>query len=198
MNQALAFNPKVDELLAKAKHWQRELQALRELALACDLVEEIKWGQACYTLNNANVVLIHGFKDYCALAFFKGALLQDPESLLIQQTENVQATRQLRFTSLEQIQQQAAVITTYIHAAIAVETAGLNVTLKATEDFSVPAEFQSLQDNNAQLKAAFAALTPGRQRGYLLYFAGAKQAKTRLARIEKFIPRIFAGLGLHD
>lgn len=191
-------HPKVDEAIGKAKKWQSEFKALRALAQGSGLVEDFKWGQPCYTLDNANVVLIHGFKDYCALLFFKGALLDDKHQLLVQQTEKVQSARQLRFTSLQQINDQAAKISDYISAAMAVEKAGLKVELKKTEAFEVAEEFQRQLDADTNLKEAFEALTPGRQRAYLLYFAGAKQAKTRAARVEKYIPRILDGLGMDD
>lgn len=192
------MNPQVDAFLSRSKKWQAEFRALRALILECGLTEELKWGQPCYTLDGKNVVLIHGFKNYCAVLFHKGALLKDPKRILIQQTENVQAARQLRFTSLEEIERVASTIKAYVREAIAVEKAGLTVALKKTEDFKVPVELQARFDKSPALKKAFQALTPGRQRGYLYFFAQAKQAKTREARIEKFVPKILAGEGLDD
>lgn len=191
-------NPKVDALLGKAKSWQEEFELLREIALACDLVEDFKWGQPCYTLENANIVLIHGFKEYCAFLFFKGALLKDPKGILVQQTENVQAARQIRFASVQQIEKMKNTLKTYIREAIDVEKSGLSVEFKKTDEFAVPEEFQRQLDETPGLKDAFEALTPGRQRGYLLHFSSAKQSKTRETRIEKCIPMIFDGLGLND
>lgn len=188
-------NPKVDAIFAKAKQWQDEFAKLRTVALSTKLTEDVKWGQACYTLDGHNVVLIHGFKEYCALLFFKGALLKDPDGLLIQQTANVQSARQIRFTSAKDI--KPAVLKSYIQQAIEVEKAGLKVDLKKTGEFAMPDEFKArLKD--AKLKKAFEALTPGRQRAYLLHFGGAKQAATREARIDKCTPMILAGKGLND
>lgn len=189
-------SPKVDALLAREKRWPREFAALRELVLACGLDETVKWGQACYTLGEANIVLIHGFKDYCALLFFKGALMQDPQGLLIQQTPNVQSGRQIRFHDLKAVTQRGTVLKAYVRAAIAVERAGLKVAKKETADYPVPEEFRAALDDSPALKAAFTALTPGRQRAYLYYFAQAKQSQTRLARIEKHRQRILDGQGL--
>ena len=191
-------NPSVDFYFAKAKSWGPELQSLRTIALSTQLTEELKWGHPCYTLDGTNIVLIHAFKDYCALLFFKGALLPDPANILIQQTENVQAARQIRFTSAAQITQMDATVIAYIHQAIAAEHSGLKVAFKATKDFPLPDELLGELDENPDLAAAFHALTPGRQRGYALYFAGAKQSKTRQARIEKSIPGILEGRGLDD
>jgi uncharacterized protein YdeI (YjbR/CyaY-like superfamily) len=191
-------NPNVDSMLANAKNWQEEFVLLREIALACELTEALKWGQPCYTLGKANIVLIHGFKDYCALLFFKGALLADSKNILVQQTDNVQAARQIRFTSAAQIKKMKSTLKAYIDAAIAVEKAGLNVEFKQTNEFAVPEEFQQQLDATPGLKEAFEALTPGRQRGYLLHFSSAKQSKTRSSRIEKSIPLIFEGLGIND
>lgn len=191
-------NPEVDALLAKPGKWQDEIKALRALALACDLVEEIKWGQPCYTLGGANIVLIHTFKEYCALLFFKGALMTDPDQMLIQQTANVQAARQLRFTGARQIVDAAARIKGYIGEAIAIEQAGLQVAFKPTAQFDIPAEFAARLAASAALRTAFAALTPGRQRAYLLHFGAPKQAKTRASRIEKATSHILAGKGLDD
>ncbi len=191
-------NPKVDAFLGRAKNWQKEFGALREIALASNLTEDLKWGQPCYTLENANIVLIHGFKEYCAFLFFKGALLKDPNNILVQQTENVQAARQIRFTSVQQIEKMKTTLKAYIREAIAIEKSGLTVEFKKTDEFAVPEEFQRQLDETPGLKDAFEALTPGRQRGYLLHFSSAKQSKTREARIEKCIPMIFDGLGLND
>lgn len=192
------MNPKVDFFFNKAGKWQKEYQKLRTITLDCGLSEELKWGVPCYTYKNSNVVLIHGFKEYCALLFHKGALLHDTENILIQQTENVQSARQIRFTNLEEILELEAVIKAYIHEAIEVEKAGLKVEMKKTKEFEMPEEFQTALDEDPELKEAFKALTPGRQRGYLLHFSGAKQSKTRVSRIEKAIPDIFAGKGLND
>lgn len=192
------MNPAVDFFFNKATKWQDEYEKLRRIALDCGLTEELKWGVPCYTFQQSNVVLIHGFKDYCALLFTKGVLLHDAESLLVQQTENVQAARQLRFTGLKQILALEATIKAYLFEAIEVERAGLKVTLKKPEEFPVAEEFQQKLDENAALKAAFEALTPGRQRAYLLHFSAPKQAKTRTARVEKSIPDILNGKGLND
>lgn len=192
------MNPKVDFFFTKESKWQKEYGQLRTLVLDCGLTEELKWGVPCYTEKGSNVVLIHGFKDYCALLFHKGALLNDAEGILIQQTENVQSARQIRFANLQEIIEMKAVLKSYIFEAIEVEKAGLKVELKKTKEYEVPEEFQAKLDMNPALKTAFEALTPGRQRGYLLHFASAKQAKTREARIEKVIPQIFEGKGLTD
>ncbi len=191
-------NPKVDFYFNKAKKWQQEQEKLRVIALDCGLAEELKWGCPCYTLNGTNIVLIHAFKDYCAFLFFKGSLLKDPHGILIQQTENVQVARQIRFTSLMQIVEMEATIKAYIHEAIEVEKAGLKVELKKTAEFNMPDEFQHKLDAIPALKTAFEALTPGRQRGYLLYFSSAKQSATRQARVEKYMPQILNGKGLDD
>ena len=192
------MNPKVDGLLKKAKKWQEEFETLREIVLGCPLTEEVKWGQACYTSDGTNIVLIHGFKEYCALLFFKGALLKDPKGILIQQTEHVQAARQIRFTNVREIVAMKPILKAYILEAIEVEKAGLKVKLNKTSDFKVAEEFKKKLDENAALKKAFAALTPGRQKGYLLYFSAAKQSKTREARVEKCMPQILKGKGLLD
>lgn len=192
------MNPKVDGLLKKARKWQEEFETLRQIVLGFALTEEVKWGQACYTSEGRNIVLIHGFKDYCAILFFKGALLKDPKGILIQQTENVQAARQIRFTNAREIVAMEPILKAYIREAIAVEESGLKVKLKKTSDFKVPEELQKKWDEIPALKKAFAALTPGRQRGYLFYFANAKQSKTRAARIEKCMPQILQGKGLDD
>ena len=191
-------NPKVDFYFNKAKKWQEELLLLRTIALDCGLTEELKWGVPCYTLQNSNIVLIHDFKEYCAFLFFKGVLLNDTAGILIQQTKNVQVGRQARFTNALEIVELKPILKTYIYEAIEVEKAGLKVDLKKTTEYTVPVEFQHKLDHIPDLKAAFEALTPGRQRGYLLHFAAAKQAKTREARVEKFIPQILSGKGLDD
>ncbi len=192
------MNPDVELFLDNATKWQEEMRLLRTIVLDCGLTEEYKWMHPCYTLRNKNVVLIHGFKDYCALLFHKGALLKDPRNILIQQTKNVQAARQLRFTSIKEIEKLEPMIKAYIHEAIAIEEAGLKVTFKKTSDFPVPEEFQQVLDKNPDLKRAFYALTPGRQRAYLFYFSQPKQSKTRESRIEKYLPRIFHGKGMDD
>ncbi|EPZ42474.1 YdeI/OmpD-associated family protein [Alicyclobacillus acidoterrestris] len=190
------LNPKVDEFLSKAKKWREEYEKLRDIALDCDLTEEFKWMHPCYTFENKNIVLIHGFKEYCALLFHKGALLQDTHGILIRQTENVQAARQIRFTSVQEIIEMEPILKSYIYNAIAVEQSGLKVELK--KDFTIPEEFQSKLDENPALKTAFEALTPGRQRAYILYFSQPKQSKTRVSRIEKCVGRILDGKGLND
>lgn len=192
------MNPKVDVMISKATQWQREFTALRAIVLDCGLIEDFKWGQPCYTLGGKNIVLIHGFKEYCGLLFFKGALLSNADDLLIQQTENVQAARQARFTSVEEIKAQQNNIKASIFEAIEIEKAGLKVTLKKTEDFAVPEELQVKLDELPALKTAFEALTPGRQRAYLFHFSQPKQAKTREARVEKYIPQILNGKGIND
>ena len=192
------MNSKVDWFFNKAGEWQKEYQELREIVLDCDLVEELKWGQPCYMFEKRNIVLIHGFKEYCALLFFKGALLKDPKGILIQQTENVQAARQIRFTNVREIVKLKAVIKAYIYEAVKVEEAGLKVNYKKTEEFNIPAEFQSKLDENRALKTAFYALTPGRQRAYIFYFASAKQSKTRAVRVDKYIKKILRGKGMED
>jgi uncharacterized protein YdeI (YjbR/CyaY-like superfamily) len=192
------MNPNVDFFFDKAKKWQDELVRLRTMALDCGLTEELKWGVPCYTYQNSNVVLIHAFKEYCALLFFKGALLNDAEGILIRQTENVQAARQVRFTNAKEIAGMERVLKAYIYEAIEVEKAGLKVPLKKTKEFAVPEEFQSKLDKLPALKKAFNALTPGRQRAYLLYFSAPKQSKTRVSRVEKCLPQILDGKGLDD
>jgi uncharacterized protein YdeI (YjbR/CyaY-like superfamily) len=191
-------NPKVDGVLRQAKKWHEEFETLRAIVLDCPLTEELRWYQPCYRFRNQNVVLIHGFKEYCALLFFKGALLQDPNSILVQQTENVQAARQIRFTSVREIVKMEPILKAYILEAIEVEKAGLKVKLKKTSDFKIPKEFQSKLDEMPALKTAFRALTPGRQRAYLLHFSQPKQSKTREARIEKCTQQILNGKGLND
>jgi uncharacterized protein YdeI (YjbR/CyaY-like superfamily) len=191
-------NPKVDAFLRKAKKWQEEFEKLRRIVLGCGLTEELKWGKPCYTFQKSNIVLIHGFKGYCALLFFKGALLKDPKGILIQQTENVQAARQVRFSDVREIVKLEPILTAYIHEAIEAEKAGLEVSYKKTSEFKIPEEFQNKLDENPALKTAFKALTPGRQRGYILYFSAPKQSKTRESRIEKCKQQILNGKGLND
>lgn len=193
-----SINPKVDFYFNKDQRWQKEIGKLRTIVLDCGLSEELKWGCPCYTFQGSNIVLIHVFKEYCALLFFKGALLNDPNGILIQQTKNVQSARQIRFTSLHEVIDLEKALNTYIFEAIEAEKAGLRVTLKKTEDFPVPAEFQYKLDKIPALKTAFEVLTPGRQRAYLFYFSQAKQSKTRELRVEKYIPQILAGKGLDD
>ncbi len=193
-----ARNPKVDAFIDRAEKWRAEYIALREILLKAGLTEELKWGVPCYALNGKNVALIHGFKDYCAVLFVKGALLKDARGLLIRQTDNVQAARQMRFTSLGEIAAREDGLAAYILEAAEIERAGLSVDFKESADFSVPDEFRARLDESPQLKAAFDALTPGRQRAYLLHFSGAKQSATRAARVEKCIPKILAGKGLDD
>ena len=193
------MNPKVvDRFLDKAKKWQQEMKLLREICLDCGLTEEFKWMHPCYTFQGKNVVLIHGFKEYCALLFHKGVLLKDTNNILIQQTENVQSARQIRFTSLQEIIDLKSTIKAYIFEAMEVEKAGLEVPMKKTSEFKMPDEFKVPLDNDPDLKAAFQGLTPGRQRGYLLYFSQAKQSTTRTSRVEKYIPKILQGKGLND
>jgi len=192
------MNPKVDAFLAKEKKWQEEFKKLRQIILDCQLTEELKWGQPCYALEGTNIVLMHGFKEYCALLFMKGALLKDAKGVLIQQTENVQSARQIRFTNVQEINKMEKTLKSYIHEAIEVEKAGLKVELKKTTDFKVPEEFQSKLDKLPALKTAFDALTPGRQRAYLFYFSQPKQSKTRESRVEKYIPKILDGMGFDD
>ena len=191
-------NSKVDWFFDKPTQWQKEYQKLRAIILDCNLTEELKWGQPCYAFEKRNIVLIHGFKDYCAVLFFKGALLKDKKKILIQQTENVQAPRQIRFTGLSEVKKLEATLKTYIYDAVEVEESGVKVPLKKTAEFKMPEEFKKKLDKNTALKNAFYELTPGRQRGYLLYFSSAKQAKTREARIEKYTKQIMAGKGLED
>jgi len=193
-----ATNPKVDFYFSKSKKWEKELEQLREIVLDCGLREELKWGCPCYVFEKTNIVLIHVFKEYCALLFFKGALLHDAHGILIQQTENVQAARQARFINVREIVKKGKILKAYIYEAIEVEKAGLKVELKKTTEYATPEEFQKKLDKNSALKKAFKALTPGRQRGYLLYFAAPKQSQTRVSRIEKYIPQILKGKGLND
>lgn len=191
-------NPKVDEFLGKAKKWKEEYETLRNIVLDCDLTEEFKWMHPCYTFENKNIVLIHGFKEYCALLFHKGALLQDAHGLLIQQTENVQGARQIRFTNLQEIVATESILKAYIHEAIEVEKAGLEVDFKKNEEFIIPEELHNKFNEIPALKTAFEALTPGRQRAYILHFSQAKQSKTRESRIEKCMQKILDGKGLKD
>lgn len=192
------MNTKVDSFLSKAKRWQEEMTLLREIVLECGLKEDYKWMHPCYTYQDSNIVLIHGFKDYCALLFFKGVLMKDQEGILIQQTENVQDRRQIRFRSLEEIVRLKPVIKDYIKEAIKIEQSDLKVEFKKTSDFNMPGEFQKRLESDKKLKVAFDGLTPGRQRGYLLYFSSAKQPQTRESRIEKYILKILDGKGLDD
>jgi len=192
------MNPKVDWFFTKDTQWQKEYEKLRTIILNCGLMEELKWGCPCYTFENTNIVLIHGFKEYCALLFFKGALLNDPNGILIQQTKNVQSARQIRFTNAKEIVKMEKILKAYVYEAIEVERAGLKVKLKKTSEFKTPEEFQKRLDKNTALKKAFDALTPGRQRAYIFYFSQAKQSKTREARVEKYIKQILNGNGLDD
>lgn len=191
------MNPAVDFYFSKDR-WQKELEQLRMIVLNCGLAEELKWGCPCYSFQKANIVLIHVFKEYCALLFFKGALLNDADGILIQQTKNVQAARQVRFTNVREIIQLKAVLKAYIYEAVEVEKAGLKVNLKKPSEFDMAEEFQIKLDTIPRLKKAFTALTPGRQRAYLLHFAAPKQSKTREARVEKCMPQILKGKGLND
>ncbi|RFP12286.1 hypothetical protein D0T25_30770 [Duganella sp. BJB488] len=192
------MNPRVDAYVGKPGTWQDAFKKLRAIALDCDLAEDFKWGHPCYTLDDQNIVLMHGFKEYCALLFFKGALMQDPKSILIQQTENVQAGRQIRFTSADEIAKMASTLKSYIREAIKVERSGAQVAFKKTAEFAMPEEFLNQLEESPELQEAFAALTPGRQRGYLLHFSSAKQAKTRESRVAKCVPHILKGKGLDD
>lgn len=191
------MNSKVDFYFNKTE-WHEELVKLRALVLDCGLTEELKWGTPCYTYEKRNIVLIHVFKEYCALLFFKGALMSDPDNILIQQTENVQSARQIRFTNVKEVTKRAAAIKNYIKEAIRIEKSGLKVTLKKPEEFRMAEEFQTKLDKDVNLKKAFEALTPGRQRAYLLHFSSPKQSKTRESRVEKAIPQILDGKGLND
>lgn len=192
------MNPKVDWFFNKDTKWQDAYQTLRTIILDTGLNEELKWGQPCYTFEKSNICLIHGFKDYCAVLFMKGALLKDPKGILIQQTKNVQAARQIRFTNVTEITKLKKTLKSYIYEAIEAEESGLKVAFKKSSEFEVPEEFQTKLDKKPALKKAFYSLTAGRQRGYLLYFASAKQAKTRESRVEKYIPKILEGAGLED
>ncbi|MEO6539932.1 MAG: YdeI family protein, partial [Ferruginibacter sp.] len=191
------MNPKVDFYFSKGK-WQEEINKLRKIVLDCGLTEELKWGVPCYRFGETNIVLIHVFKEYCALLFFKGVLLNDANGILVQQTKNVQAARQVRFTGAREIVKQERILKAYVYEAIEVEKAGLKVDLKKTAEFKIPEEFQDKLDKKPALKKAFHALTPGRQRAYILYFSAAKQTGTRESRVEKYIPHILKGKGLND
>jgi uncharacterized protein YdeI (YjbR/CyaY-like superfamily) len=192
------MSPKVDAFLKRQDKWRAEFEKLREILLDSGLTEDLKWGQPCYALDDKNVVLMHGFKEYCALLFHKGALLKDPKGVLIQQTKNVQSARQIRFTSVKDVTKLEKTLKAYVRQAIEIERAGLKVPLKKTEDFELPEEFESKLAASTKLKAAFAALTPGRQRAYIFYFSQPKLSRTRAARVEKHIARILEGLGLDD
>ena len=193
-----SMNPKVDFYFSKDNKWQEEIKKLRTIVLGCGLTEELKWGCPCYTFQKSNIVLIHVFKEYCALLFFKGALLNDANGILIQQTENVQAARQVRFTNVREIFEMEPILKAYIYEAIEVEKAGLKVDFKKTTEFIIPGEFQNKLDKIPALKTAFRALTPGRQRAYILHFSAAKQSKTRESRVEKCVRQILNGKGLDD
>ena len=192
------MNPKADWFFSKETKWQEAYSELRMLILDCGLTEELKWGCPCYTVGNNNIVLIHGFKDYCALLIMQGALLKDKKKILVQQTENVQSARQIRFKNVEEILKNKSTIKSYIKEAIILEKAGMKVELKKTTEYKIPEEFQAVLDDMLELKKAFQALTPGRQRGYLLYFSAPKQTKTKEARIEKYLQHILDGKGLND
>jgi uncharacterized protein YdeI (YjbR/CyaY-like superfamily) len=192
------MSPKVDAFLKRQEKWRAPFEKLREILLGSGLHEDLKWGQPCYALDGKNVALIHGFKEYCAILFHKGALLKDPKAVLIQQTKNVQAARQIRFTSAQEVTKLEKTLKAYLREAIEIERAGLRVQFKKTEDFELPEELESKLAKNAKLKAAFGALTPGRQRAYIFHFSQPKQSKTRAARVEKHSPRILKGLGLDD
>jgi uncharacterized protein YdeI (YjbR/CyaY-like superfamily) len=192
------MNPKVDAFLEREKKWRVEFEKLRQIILDTDLSEELKWGVPCYSLDKKNVVLIHGFKEYCAILFVKGALLKDEKHILIIQTENVQSARQVRFTHVDEIEEMAPTLKAYIQEAIAAEKAGLKVELKKTSEFKMPDEFRKQLEGDPALKTAFETLTPGRQRAYLLFFSTPKQSTTRQARVEKYMPHILAGKGLND
>ncbi|RLJ32672.1 uncharacterized protein YdeI (YjbR/CyaY-like superfamily) [Chryseobacterium sp. 7] len=192
------MNPKVNFFFNDAKQWKKEFEKLRTIALSTELVEDLKWGCPCYTYEGKNIFLIHGFKEYCALLFFKGALMKDTDHILIQQSKNVQAARQIRFTNVEQINDLEKILQAYMFEAVEIEESGAKVEMKKTKEFEMVEEFQSKLDENPALSEAFKVLTPGRQRAYLLHFSSAKQSKTREARIEKCIPQIMDGIGLND
>jgi len=192
------MNPKVDWFFSKDTKWQKEYEKLRTIILDCGLIEELKWGCPCYMFQNTNIVLIHGFKEYCAVLFFKGALLNDPNGILIQQTKNVQSARQIRFTNVREIVKMEKFLKAYVYEAIEVERVGLKVKLKKTSDFKIPEEFQKKLNKSSALKTAFDALTPGRQRQYIFYFSQPKQSKTRESRVEKYTKQILGGKGLND
>lgn len=191
-------NSRVDAFLKKEVRWHEEFTLLRSIVQECNLTEDLKWGQPCYTLDGKNIVLIHGFKEYCALLIFKGVLLKDPKGLLIQQTENVQSGRQIRFTTSKEIVKLKTVLKSYIKEAMEIEKSGMKVEHKKSADFPIPEELTAKFTTTPALRKAFNSLTPGRQRAYLLFFAGAKQSKTRQARIDKSVPQILAGKGLND
>ncbi len=191
-------SPKVEFYFLKGKKWHEEFVALRTIALSCGLNEELKWGHPCYTLKGNNIVLMHGFKEYCAYLFFKGVLIKDPKGILVQQTANVQAARQIRFTNMKEIIKMKSTLKAYIKQAIDIEAKGLKVPMKKTKEFSMPEEFETKLNESSSLKKAFYALTPGRQRGYLLYFSSAKQATTREARVKKYTSQILKGKGIDD
>jgi uncharacterized protein YdeI (YjbR/CyaY-like superfamily) len=192
------MNPEVDEYLGKAKKWQQEMTKLRAILLGSQLTEEFKWGKPCYTFQNSNVVMIIGFEEYCALSFLKGALLKDPDGILVAPGEHSQAARQIRFTSVQQIVEMEPRLTVYIDEAIGAEKAGLKVDFRESGELTIPEELQGKFDESPALKTAFDALTPGRQRAYVLYFTGCKQSKSRASRIEKCMPQILEGKGLRD
>jgi uncharacterized protein YdeI (YjbR/CyaY-like superfamily) len=198
MRKVERMNPKVDFFFSNAKKWQQEFEKLRMVILECGLTEELKWGKPCYTFRKNNIVLMHSFKDYCAILFIKGALLKDAKGILTQQTKNVQSARQIRFTNVREIIKKESILKSYIKEAIEIEKAGLKVQYKKTLDFIIPEEFQKQLDKNPDLKNAFDSLTPGRQRGYIFYFSAPKQSKTRESRIEKFNQQIIMGKGLND
>jgi len=193
-----SMNSKVDFFFNKTTKWQEEYKQLRTIILDCGLTEELKWGVPCYTYQKKNIILIHGFKEYCAVLFMKGALLHDAKGILIQQTENVQSARQIRFTNVKEIVKLAPTLKAYVHEAIELEKAGVKVELKKTSEYAIPEEFQNKLDKNADLKKAFKALTPGRQRAYIFHFSQPKLSKTREARVEKYIPQILDGKGIDD
>lgn len=192
------MNPKVDWFFDKDTKWQKEYEKLRTIIVDCGLTEELKWGCPCYTFGESNIVLIHGFKEYCALLFFKGALLNDPNGILIQQTKNVQSARQIRFTNVLEIMKMEKILKAYVYEAIEVERAGLKVKYKKTSEYKIPEEFQKKLNKTPALKTAFDALTPGRQRAYIFYFSQPKQSKTRESRVEKYMKQIINGRGLND
>jgi uncharacterized protein YdeI (YjbR/CyaY-like superfamily) len=192
------MNPKVDIFLSKAKRWREEMEILRMLLLDCQLTEELKWGKPCYTFQKSNIVIIIGFKEYCALGFFKGALLNDANGILIKPGENTQAGRQIRFTNVREIDEMEPIVKAYIYEAIEAEKTGLKVNFKKTSEFKIPEEFQKKLDENAALQTAFDALTPGRQRAYILHFSAPKQSKTRESRVEKWLQQILNGKGIND
>jgi uncharacterized protein YdeI (YjbR/CyaY-like superfamily) len=192
------INPKVDWYFSKNEKWQKEIRELRMIILDCGLAEELKWGVPCYTFQKSNIALIHVFKEYCAVLFFKGALLNDANGILIRQTQHVQAARQVRFATVREIIKMEKILKAYIYEAIEVERAGLKVPMKKTTEFKIPEEFKKKLDKTPALKTAFKALTPGRQRGYILYFSAPKQSKTRETRVEKYMKQILTGKGLND